>query len=48
MNRYLGDPPGARKVYPLPDMEPVEFPAVRAVRADWITDDMVRELEAGE
>ncbi|MEV7467177.1 hypothetical protein AB0O20_11850 [Streptomyces kronopolitis] len=25
MNRYLGDPPGARKVYPLPDMEPVEL-----------------------
>lgn len=47
MTSHPCDPPGIRKVWPMPDQEPVEFPAVRAVRADWITDDMVKDLEAG-
>ncbi|MGW1268164.1 hypothetical protein [Streptomyces sp. NPDC002491] len=32
-------------VRPVPDREPVEFPWPRGVRASWITDEIVREME---
>lgn len=46
MKRHLCDPPGLRKIYPLPDQEPVDTSYLtRTLRASWITDADVRELE---
>ena len=39
-----GVPEGYRRIYPLPDQEPVDFPYTRSVRASWITDELIAEL----
>ena len=42
----LSIPAGYRRVYAVPDTEPVETEFLsRSLRADWITDDLVRRLE---
>jgi len=40
----IGIPAGYRVVTAEPDTEPAEFPTSRAVRAAWITDEIVEEL----
>lgn len=44
--RPIGDPPNTRQVRALPDDDPVDITYLTpCLRAAWITDDMVRELE---
>lgn len=48
MKSHLCDPPGVRRVWPVPDQEPVDTSVMtKTVRAYWITDEMVEELEEG-
>lgn len=39
-----GIPPGMVRVWPVPDQEPVDFTYSKAVRAYWITDELIEEL----
>lgn len=46
MTRQLCDPPNVRRVFPVPDTEPTDTEILRPyLRAAWITDSLVRELE---
>lgn len=38
---------GARRVWPLPDVEPVTFDKPACVYASWITSELMRETETG-
>lgn len=38
---------GARRVWPVPDEEPVVFDKPRCVYASWITPELMRETEEG-